>query len=179
MRLEKSWPFLLLIWGGALLVFLYFLLHPLLFELDRISKERENLTQQVMRLQRRVASLRATEKRLEELRSTVEAIEERLPQEKEMPQLLLAVEDAAFLSDSEVESLTPQALKNEKDYTEVPLKIKLHSSYRGTLLFLNALRRIPRLIQLEEINFTPASRGGFDVELTLKTYILGASGGKR
>jgi Tfp pilus assembly protein PilO len=178
-RLEKSWPFILMVWGGALLVFLYFLLQPLIFELDRIKQERENLAQQVLRLERRVASLRAMEKRLEELRSTVEAIEARLPQEKEVPQLLLAVEDAAFLSDSEVESLTPQALRNEKDYTEVPLKIKLRSSYRGTLLFLNTLRRIPRLIQLEEISFVPGSEGGFDVDLTLKTYILGVSGGNR
>ena len=57
-------------------------------------------------LERKVRNLEELEKRLTELRVAASLLEERLPEEKEVSNLLLVIEDSALRSGVEVQSLS-------------------------------------------------------------------------
>lgn len=106
-------------------------------------------------------------------------LEERLPEEKEVSNLLLVIEDSALRSGVEVQSLKPQSLevqensdKPQSDYLEVSFESDLASDYYGFLLFLNYLRQSPRLIQVKNFNLEEDENGNLLIAMKLSTYVF-------
>ncbi|MGQ9474300.1 MAG: type 4a pilus biogenesis protein PilO, partial [Candidatus Caldatribacteriaceae bacterium] len=97
MNFEKNWALYLLIWIGILMVFLFSGIAPVSRKIDVLSQEREILQREVMVLQKRVKQLENLEAQLERLKDIAKTLEGRIPHEKEIPNLLLTIEDASFL----------------------------------------------------------------------------------
>ncbi|MEN3185592.1 MAG: type 4a pilus biogenesis protein PilO [Atribacterota bacterium] len=171
MNFEKNWSLYLLSWVGALILFLFFVITPVLHKVDMLLQERDRLQQEIMVLQKRVQQLEVLETRLESLKDMAQILEERIPNEKEIPNLLLTIEDASFLSNVELLSLVPQGMQSGSDYMEFPLQVSLRTSFLDFLLFLNCLRQSPRLVQVKSFNFR-REQEGFLVNAQLVTYLL-------
>lgn len=173
MNFEKSWSLYLLVWVGVLVLFLLFGITPVLQKVEMLSQEKERLQQEILTLQRKVRQLENLETRLESLKVTAQTLEERIPSEKEIPNLLLTIEDASFLSKVELLSLVPQGMQPGSDYMELPLQASLRTSFFDFLLFLNYLRQSPRLVQVKSFNFRKEQET-FLVGAQLATYLLGS-----
>ncbi|MGC8778927.1 MAG: type 4a pilus biogenesis protein PilO, partial [Candidatus Caldatribacteriaceae bacterium] len=171
MSFEKNWSLYLLIWVGVLILLLFFGITPVFQRVDMLSQERDRLKQEILVLQKKVKQLEELETRLESLKTLARTLEERIPNEKEIPNLLLTIEDASFLSRAEILSLTPQGMQSGSDYMELPLQTSLRTSFPEFLLFLNYLRQSPRLVQVKGFNFR-REKEGFLVGANLATYLL-------
>lgn len=171
MNFEKNWALYLLIWIGILMVFLFLGIAPVSQKMDMLSQEKEILQREVMALQKRVKQLETLEAQLERLKGIAKTLEGRIPNEEEIPNLLLTIEDASFLAKTEILSLVPQEIQSRKDYSELPLQISLRASFPNFLLLLNYLRQSPRLIQVKGFNFRK-DQEGFRVEANFATYLL-------
>ncbi len=179
MSLEKNWPIFLLVWAGLLIGFFYLILIPGGEKLESLREEEKNLEIQVATLERKVRNLEGLEKRLTELRSAASLLEERLPEEKEISNLLLVIEDSALRSGVEIQSLKPQPLETQKDsdkpqpdYLEALFESNLMSDYHGFLLFLNYLRQSPRLIQVKNFNLEEDQDNNLKIAMKLSTYVF-------
>ncbi len=181
MSLEKSWPIFLLVWAGVLIGFFYLVLIPGGEKLESLREEKESLEIQVATLERKVRNLERLEEKLTELRAAASLLGERLPEEKEVSNLLLVIEDSALRSGVEVQSLKPQPLETQKekdsnvsqpDYLEAPFESKLMSDYHGFLLFLNYLRQSPRLIQVKNFNLEEDENGNLLIAMRFSTYVF-------
>ena len=169
----------LLVWAGVLIAF-YLVLIPG-EKLESLREEKRNLETQVIALERKVRNLEGLEKKLTELRAAASLLEERLPEEKEVSNLLLVIEDSAIRSGVEVQFLKPQPLETQKekdsnvsqpDYLEAPFESKLMSDYHGFLLFLNYLRQSPRLIQVKNFNLEEDENGNLLIAMRFSTYVF-------
>ncbi len=176
MKPQKRWPIILLIWAGGLFLFLFFVLEPLGDELNLLNAQREELEREIIVLRRRVQEIDELELRLSALHDTARLLEGRLPDEREIPDLLITIEDAAFLSGVGIQSFVPRPIEEHETYSEVPFSASLRTTYHSMLLFLNNLRRADRLIQSKRFTFQPEQEGGFRVDLDLSTYILTGGG---
>lgn len=173
MKSEKHWSIYLLVWVGCLFAFFFFVLSPALQRIDSLGKEKDRLGQEITVLQRKVADLKKLEERLKELEDLSQTLSRRLPEEKDVPDLLVTIEDAAFLSRLELLSLRPETLKPQEGYAEVPFAGSVRTSFRGFLSFLNYLRQSPRLIQVRGFSFREEQKL-FRVDFSLSTYLLGS-----
>jgi len=175
MRDREHWAVYLVVWVGCLFAVLYFVLFPLLQRMATLEGEKMRLLQEITVLQRKAAELRRLEERLQELEALNRTLSRRLPEEKEIPDLLITIEDAAFLSHLELLSLKPEPPKPQEGYTELPFSGSVRTSFQSFLFFLNYLRQSPRLIQVEGFSFGK-DQEAFRVDFLLSTYLLG--GGK-
>lgn len=174
MKISKHWAFYLLLWAGSLLIFSYFVLLPMRNQLKSLEEEKARLRQEVVVLQRKIAELRELEERLRELEDFAQTLSRRLPEEKDIPDLLVTIEDAAFLSGLELVSLKPESMQPREGYTEIPFSGSVRTSFQSFLFFLNYLRRSPRLIQVQTFSFQ-GKEEPFRVDFSLSTYLLGGA----
>ena len=173
MSFEKHWPLIFIIWCGAIVLFFYFIMTPQYQYIDTLTGDKNNLQAQIIALRKKVSNLERLQYQLEELKNNAMTLERRLPEEKEIPNLLITIEDAAFLSETEIQSLVPQALVPAEGYTEAPFNTSLKCSYYNVLYFINSLRRPPRLIQVKNFDFKKdKTEGAFLVQMNLSTYLL-------
>ncbi len=107
MNFEKNWALYLLAWAGILMAIFFWKLTPAFQEVDFLSQEKDRLYQEVLTLRKKVQRLEALKAQLATLQKTAQALEERIPNDTEIPNLLLTIEDASFLSQVEILSLVP------------------------------------------------------------------------
>lgn len=172
MKTEGHWALYLLLWAVCLFAFLYLVLLPMRDRVQSLEEEKTRLSREVAALQKRIMELRELEVRLQGLEDLAQTLARRLPEEKDIPDLLVTIEDAAFLSGLELLSLKPEPLQPQEGYTEIPFSGSVRASFRGFLFFLNYLRQSPRLIQVRECSFQN-KEGIFQVDFSLSTYLLG------
>lgn len=173
MKSEKHWSMYLFLWAGCLFTLFFFVLSPTLQKIESLEKEKERLGQEITVLQRKVADLKKLEERLKELEDLSQTLSRRLPEEKDVPDLLITIEDAAFLSRLELLSLKPEGLKPQEGYAEIPFAGSVRTSFRSFLSFLNYLRQSPRLIQVQGFSLREEQKL-FRVDFSLSTYLLGS-----
>ncbi|MDK2897328.1 MAG: type pilus assembly protein PilO [Candidatus Atribacteria bacterium] len=179
MNWEKNWPILLLIWAGILIGFFCLVLIPGGERLENLREEKKSLEAQELVLDRKARNSEELEKRLTELRAAASLLEARLPEEKEIANLLLMVENSALRSGIEVQSLRPQPRatqkdsdKSQPDYLEASFEGKFMSDYYGFISFLNFLRQSPRLIQVKNFNLEEDKNGNLAIAVGLSTYVF-------
>lgn len=173
MNLEKYWPLIFIVWCGIIILFFYLVMTSQYQIIDSLGDQKKTLQNQITILRKKVGNLEQLQFQLESLKSTAVILENRLPEEKEIPNLLITIEDAAFLSETEIQSLVPLALASNEGYIEAPFSAALKSSYYSILYFMNYLRRPPRLIQVKNFDFKKdKAEGTFLVQMNLSTYLV-------
>ncbi|MFH1238860.1 MAG: type 4a pilus biogenesis protein PilO, partial [bacterium] len=89
---------------------------------------------------------------------TLGQINEKLPSEKELPELLSKLADlASIFPGKDYISLTPGQTDDLGQYFKLPLVINLKCSYTDLLNYLQKLENLPRLVKLETIQISPAA----------------------
>ncbi|MBI3629216.1 MAG: type 4a pilus biogenesis protein PilO [Candidatus Rokubacteria bacterium] len=164
----------------------YFLLiSPAQSEVAALRAKNDSLQAEVTQNRAVAANLSRFRQEAIVLRRRLDAVRERLPNEKEIPPLYRTVSNLAFQSGLAFSIFQPREPQQKDFYAEVPITVSAEVGYHQLGNFFERLTRLPRIVNVDELKLTGINKptGSVRADMTLKTYMFktepGAGGGKR
>lgn len=172
-----------LVFGTMLLVIVgalgyFFLISGARTDRDALVQENEVRRAEVLKAKADEANLRPFRAMAEALRKRLDAAKERLPQEREIPQVYRQVSDLASQSGLGVSLFQPKPPEDRDVLTEVPIAVTAEGSYHQMGTFLQRVGQMPRIVSLGDFRMLGIDRGAGTVraELTLATFVFRPEG---
>jgi type IV pilus assembly protein PilO len=172
-----------LIFGSMVLVIVgalgyFFLISGARADRDTLVQENEVRRAEVLKAKADEANLRPFRALAEALRKRLDAAKERLPQEREIPQVYRQVSDLANQSGLGVSLFQPKPPEDRDVLTEVPIAITAEGTYHQMGAFLQRVGQMPRIVSLGDFRMLGIDRapGTVRAELTLATYTFRPEG---
>jgi len=143
----------------------------------------KQLDQQISSLQNRIAEGKLIAARLEDLKKENQELTERLefvevllPQEKEIPEFLILLQDTMNEFNIDFSTFTPQNLIQEQNviYAKLPINIVFTANYFETIKFLDRLENFPRIVDVRDLKLNPVGEDveNVNVNMSIFTYVL-------
>ncbi len=111
-----------------------------------------------------------------ELEAQLESLKPILPQEKDVADLLRRIQTLATQSNLTIRGFKPEAITTREHHAEWPIGLELEGTYHNLGLFLDRVRRFPRIINIGNIAITakaqPTPNATIDVTCTATTFVL-------
>ncbi len=167
-----GWPKPIKVFFGILIVGVigvlgwYFYIDPQQVELDGAMQREESLKADFAKKQAQVVNLEAYEKQLEDMKEELRQLIGQLPSRTEMPELILAISQAALRSGIETELFQPGAeVSKEGFYAEKPIQLRMVGTYHQFGAFISTVASLERVVILtmHDVALRPdaiAARGG-------------------
>ncbi len=172
-----------LIFGTMLLVILgalayFFLISGARAERDTLLEENEVRRAEVIKAKADEANLRPFRAQAEVLRRKLDTAKERLPSEREIPQVYRQVSDLATQSGLGVSLFQPKPAEERDVLSEVPIAVTAECTYHQLGAFLERVGKMPRIVSLGEFRLIGIDRptGTLRAEMTLATYTFRGEG---
>jgi type IV pilus assembly protein PilO len=172
-----------LIFGTMLLIILgalayFFLISGARAERDTLLEENEVRRAEVIKAKADEANLRPFRAQAEVLRRKLDTAKERLPSEREIPQVYRQVSDLATQSGLGVSLFQPKPAEERDVLSEVPIAVTAECTYHQLGAFLERVGKMPRIVSLGEFRLIGIDRptGTLRAEMTLATYTFRAEG---
>ena len=172
-----------LIFGAMLLVIVgalgyFFLISGSRAERDTLLEENEVRRAEVLKAKADEANLRPFRAKAEALRKELDLAKERLPSEREIPQVYRQVSDLATQSGLGVSLFQPKPAEDRDVLSEVPIAVTAECTYHQLGAFLERVGKMPRIVSLGEFRLIGIDRptGTVRAEMTLATYTFKAEG---
>jgi len=172
-----------LIFGTMLLVILgalayFFLISGARVERDTLLEENEVRRAEVIKAKADEANLRPFRAQADVLRRKLDTAKERLPSEREIPQVYRQVSDLATQSGLGVSLFQPKPAEERDVLSEVPIAVTAECTYHQLGAFLERVGKMPRIVSLGEFRLIGIDRptGTLRAEMTLATYTFRAEG---
>jgi type IV pilus assembly protein PilO len=156
----------------------FLLIQPKWDERDALWNRNEALRAQVVQARADEANLRPFRVQAAALRKRLEAAQERLPLEREVPRLYRQVSDLAVQSGLGLALFQPRAPEEKAVLTELPIAVISESGYHQLGVFFDKVGRLPRIVNLGDFRMSGIERatGSVRAELTLTTYVFRPEG---
>ncbi len=160
-----------------------------------LSTKLTDLRQQVVEKEKTAAQIGRYIREIAEAKELFKTALQKLPGEKEIPELLASIATAGRNAGVDFVTFEPKpperkppetkpaapkppaaaAKAPEKFYEEIPIKVQLTGSFHNTLSFFEATAKLPRIVNIEDISMTDAvevrGRGRvLKTSCTLRTY---------
>jgi len=172
-----------LIFGAMVLVILgalgyFFLISGSRAERDTLLQENEVRRAEVLKAKADEANLRPFRALAEALRKRLDTAKERLPSEREIPQVYRRVSDLATQSGLGVSLFQPKPAEDRDVLSEVPIVVTAESTYHQLGAFLERVGKMPRIVSLGDFRLVGIDRptGTVRAEMTLATYTFRPEG---
>lgn len=151
--------------------------------------------EQLSRMQASIAQASRLEREYKNLQGFITRMEARLPTGKDIPALLVALEELTRKTGVDLGAVrtgqlqpagsSPQQgvggqkspVQVELRYSRMPLEMTLYGSYSQIGTFLRELRDFPRLIAISRITIAPRTLPTLAVNLSGETFVLGGGSG--
>lgn len=166
----------LLVVGGGGWYYLAKLYSPVVMAVKENKKLLEEKRSQVVKLLYVEDEFKREREDLERKRLELEGVEDMLPKEKEIPDLLKSITKTAEANAIDFLSFTPQGIIPRDLYDELPIDITLKVGYHGLGKFLNELGHLYRIVVPSIKSMTgrePIKEDPYtiDVFLTISTFV--------
>jgi len=167
---------MVLVIAGALGYF--FLISGSRAERDALLEENEVRRAEVIKAKADEANLRPFRALAEALRKRLDLAKERLPSEREIPQVYRQVSDLATQSGLGVSLFQPKPAEDRDVLSEVPIAVTGESTYHQLGAFLERVGKMPRIVSLGDFRLVGIDRptGTVRAEMTLATYTFRPEG---
>jgi len=172
-----------LILGAMVLVIVgalgyFFLISGARAERDTLLRENEIRRAEVLKAKADEANLRPFRALAEALRKRLDTAKERLPSEREIPQVYRQVSDLAARAGLGVSLFQPKPAEDRDVLSEVPITVTAECTYHQLGAFLDRVGKMPRIVSLGEFRLIGINRptGTLRAEMTLATYTFRSEG---
>jgi Tfp pilus assembly protein PilO len=99
-----------------------------------------------------------------------------LPKEKEIPDLLIMIQDTLTEFNVDFSVFTPQNISWEKDmiYGNMPIAMSLTTSYFDLIAYLDRIENLPRIIDVKtlSLNKTGKEDENLNISINMFVYVL-------
>lgn len=147
------------------------------------KKERiDALDQQILTLNNKIAEGRRIAARLDDLKLEYQQLTERLefvevllPQEKDIPDFLVLLQETMDEFNINFSNFSPQNLAQERDaiYARLPINLTYTANYFEIIKFLDRLENFPRIVDVKDLRLNPTGdEGDVNVTMNMFTYVL-------
>jgi len=131
--------------------------------------------QSVVNEKENIAQNRATyEAKLTQLQQQLDEARAKLPDNADVPQLLAQLGSRARQTGLAIESFEPQDEVNKGFYAEIPFKVKATGSYHEVAMFVDAIGKLDRIINVMNLTMdkpkTESSKVIVSATFDVKTY---------
>lgn len=175
----KDWP-----WYGHLVVALlafvvFFMLYfkPQGGKLKTLKEKRLTVETDVIKLRAKKKELDKIQAEIKVLSGTLKELETIIPQEKEISDILLKINQLAIDSKLNIVNFSTEVLIPKEFYYEWPIPIEITGSYHNLAIFFDRLSRFSRLFNIDGFSIRSlgqqTSASTISASFTAKTYIFG------
>ena len=146
-----------------------------------MERKTEEKVKALSDLERATSGVSDVDKKVSELEEAIKFFEKKLPQERDIDQILKEVWNMA-----EANQLTTKTIKTMKSqrgaaYSEQPIEMSLSGNFSGFYEFLLKLEKLPRLTRVNQMNLDKVNgkEGQMEAKLVLSIFFEpdGAGGG--
>ena len=147
-------------------------------ERDTLFEENNVRRAEVLKAKADEVALRQFGPQAAALRKRLEVAKERLPSEREIPQVYRQVSDLAARSGLGVSLFQPKPTEDREVLLEVPIAVTAECTFHQLGAFLERVGKMPRIVSLGAFRLTGIDRptGSLRAEMTLATYTVRPEG---
>ena len=151
--------------------FVWFSYLPKLDTIDTLSDELEQLERRLQVAKRKAAQYKKMMALLKEARGNFEIAKKKLPQTKEIPNLLANITASGQTSGLSFLLFEPRSEVRKDFYAEIPVAIRVQGNYKSVAFFFERLSRLSRIVNIRNIKMRPDEESGaLYTECTAVTY---------
>jgi len=168
-KLSKLYKILLCLGLFVLLVgpFVYFSFVPKISKISVLKKEHTTLETRLAKAKAKANQLKHYQAKLKEAEMEFKIVTKKLPEKKEIPNLLSSISQSGRDAGLEFLLFQPEPEKIEDFYAEIPVSIKVIGSYHNVALFFDKVARLSRIVNIDDIKMT-STKGNTDLITSCK-----------
>ena len=168
-----------------LVVFAYvnytYLYQPRMQKIEQLDKDIAITAEKIAEGKRIAAKLPALKVEYKALSEKLEFLEVMLPKEKEIPDLLVMIQDTLTEFNVDFSTFTPQqniAWEKDRIYGILPITMGLTADYFDLIAYLDRIENLPRIIDVKELklNKTGTETEKLNISINMFAYVLGKEG---
>lgn len=147
-------------------------------KIDNLEKQLNQKRIKLEEAERVAQRLPQLKERHELLQEELAYAHEKMPKEKEMPELLRRVTEAADQNDLDIYLFHPEKIEPKETYDEIPIKMELTGNYHNLGSFLAQVGSLPRIVtpkrlKIEEEKPTPENAyATIKSQLIISTFVF-------
>ena len=165
-----SWPWWLKIVGalvvcaGILYAGYHFIIKDQIMVLEQAEKQELQLKATYEKKKALAVNLPAYREQMKEMKESFGVMLRQLPNQTEVPELLIDITQAGIARGLEFELFKPQSKRNADFYAILPINLKVKGTYHQFAEFVSDLAALPRIVTIGNITITRGkstkSKGG-------------------
>jgi Tfp pilus assembly protein PilO len=129
-----------------------------------------DLSAQVAEIQRLRASLDTAEERLGAAKAELALVHRRIPDDLDTEGFLKDLNSVAARNKVVIVKVRPGEITEQGSYRDAPVAVEATAKFSNFYSFINALRDMPRLATVEDVDVRADDDGLCNISLTLKIY---------
>ena len=174
----SSWPLIfkaILAGIGCLLIMIagyYLIISDQNLELERVRAEEARLKETFLEKKALALNLDAYKLQMQEAEETFGVLLKQLPNETEVPDLLIDITQAGLARGLNFERFKPEKVINRDFYAEMPVNIVVTGTYHQIGEFISDIAALPRIVSVDtfDLNSGAGDGGILRMEAVTKTY---------
>ncbi|HLE25410.1 MAG TPA: type 4a pilus biogenesis protein PilO [Thermodesulfobacteriota bacterium] len=135
-------------------VFWYFFWSPKTEELKSARNELQRNEAKLREYEAIAKELPKFEQEFKRLNREFEEASRKLPKEKEIPTLIDSIYAAVSASGLESNTFAPKPEVKKTIYAEIPIEMKVYTSYYDLAKFFNRVSKLPRIVNIRDLNLS-------------------------
>ncbi len=153
-------------------VYWYFFWSPKAEELTRAEVKLRQVQNKVKEYEAIAAELPKFEKEFERLNREFQIVARKLPKEQEIPALIDSVYSEISASNLDSIIFAPKGQVTKEIYAEIPIEMEVIGSYYNLADFFDRISRLPRIVNVRDLQLTRNNIRGGDVILNAKFDVV-------
>lgn len=139
-------------------------------QLEQLQAEEVKLKEEYRSKLQQAINLDELRKQREQVSQFVLTLEKQLPSKSEMDALLSDINQAGVGRGLDFELFRPGQTNVREYYAELPIAVKLSGKYHDLGAFASDIANLPRIVTLNNLNVTTGRSGSLTLDATAKTY---------
>lgn len=131
----------------------YYLVHqPQASQIGELERKLGNIQEELIKSRKLAARLPAFKAQLKELGFQLAALVNKLPDDKEIPELLVQISGLGMQTGLEFTLFKPTGEQRKDFYAEIPVEIEVFGGYHQVARFFDRISKLPRIVNITNLS---------------------------
>ncbi len=150
----------------------FFLISPTIEEAAKLTEDLDKLTAKIEESRTIAADIAKYKREMVALEDKLKEALSKLPNEKEIPDLLESISDAVKEVGLNVFLFKPGKIRKRGFYAEVPVSMRVQGGYESLYEFSDRMARLPRIVNIGSLSIKSPKKAGFSPQLETELVVM-------